>query len=500
MELMRRRSFPLVGATLAVVPLLAWLTVMKPGLIGAAVIAIPVLYTLVWTLSRPLEQAVVCYIVVYVLADSLKRLVVVFVPDAPQAQYVPFAFKYLLLVSIGLRGLHQRTTNRQLDTADKAMIAFLGFSVIGIVAAGCSWKAKVAMMPLSLGPYLAFFAFREAFRERVWVERTLGLVIAAAGCAAAYGLFQSWYGPSWIDTEWARVSHEFSIQAENVWRAMAGLQMMRPYSFFADHFSYGYFLVGALIALVVVRRPVSAWGRAAVASVFLVALGSALTRTAWVSLFLIVACALSFRYLTQVRGLVWGGMLASYMLLTGALTPLYETVFPAQSFASASAANAFSVGTLAERREGLSAFGTALARQPIIGDAAEATGAFQITAKLSGDLESLKSIERFDDAHNFLVDKTVKAGGLGLLAFLWFLVAVVRGSGRTREARWALAAVCGLFLAGVAGSETILAGLFIPWCALALGAGSETSESCSSTGASRAPGRVGGVNRVGKSA
>lgn len=460
------RRWAAAAAVLAVPPA-GWLAVHRPGLLAALLLGVPVVVLLVRGLSLSIDRALLAYLPVYVVADTLKRLVFVVGPDTAYVQYVPLAIKFALLVLLGAWGLGRRLQHGRFDAIDRALSIYLACVVVGVFATGAlSIAGKVMLMPFAVGPALLFFAYREADRTEGWRDRFLTWLVRLGVAAAVYGLYQVVVGPSWIDRAWAEASNAFSIQAENVWVAMTTGATMRPYSFFADHFAHGYFLVAALLALLV--RP-SLWTRAAritIGVILLTALAVAMTRAAWTAVSFALAAVVVMRLLPSVRRLLPAATLGVYVVLSLAVTPIYDRFFPEQEFASATTARAFSLGTLAARRDPGTAFLDAARRYPLLGNPGEAAGVRLVTAKLGRDLAAAEEEERFDDAHNFLVSVAGAAGLPGTLAFVVFLLLVLRAGARSRG-RGTVAAVVGLFLAGVAGSGTFVAGFFFAWCAFA---------------------------------
>jgi len=466
----RRGSLAVAGGVIALTPIAAWFAVFHPTVIAAFILGAPVLALLVWSLSRPIGDAVIGYLFVYVFADTLKRLVIAVGPDACLAQYVPLGLKFSLLLVIGARGLCVRIAARRMDAADLALAAFVAFRVLGLVTAdSLGAAATVLMAPFTIGPILVYFAFREADRIPGWRKRFLRTLTVLGVVAAGYGIFQTVHGPTWIDRAWAEASHDYSIQALNVWNAVNSGDAMRSYAFFADHFSYGFFLVASLCALAAGPWPAGRAARIGTASLLLVALGLAMTRSAWFTIVLVTGAAAVLTVAGGLKRLLPAAALLGYVALTLAINPIYERWFPRQSFGSETEALAFSLGTLEARADGAEAFWTAVRRYPLVGDAGEAAGAYFITAKVSGDLEAELENRAFDDSHNFLVGAVSRSGLPGQSAFLVFLVAVLRhGVNTGRREVWIVSGALGLFLTGVVASENFLNGFFFAWCAFTL--------------------------------
>lgn len=466
MDIVRTRtpSLPLLGAALGA-PLLGWVAVNHPSAIAGAVFAAPVFFLLVWSLTRPLAQAVVVYLVVYAFADTFKRVIAIFAEDAPIVQLVPFGIRVCMVLAIGARGLAGRMRRGRLDGIDRAMLAFLACTSLGVlVASDFPVKAKAVALALGIGPYLAFFAYREIAVSAADRMRFLRALIVIAVVAAVYGLAQSHLGPSWIDRAWAARSHAFSIQASNVWQSMNEGAPLRPYSVFADHFTFGYFSVAGLVALLATGWPRHRSLRLVCAGVLLAALSVALTRTAWAALVAIVVTGIALERSSRFRRVLPLAVLPLYFAVTFGIDLVYERVFPMQTFQSETMARAFSVGSLHARRDGLLAMGNAVAEYPVLGDAGDASGSYALRAKFSGHLASELEDPLFNDAHNFLVDKVVRAGAPGLLALLVFLLLVLRRTASFRgRACWYSAAACGLLLSGVAASDTMVSGFFVAW-------------------------------------
>jgi len=466
----KRASLTVAAVAFALIPIAAGFSVFKPSWIAALILGAPILGLLVWSLTRPIGDAVIAYLFVYVLADALKRLVIAVGPDASLAQYVPLGLKFSLVLVIGVRGLCVRVAARRMDVADTALAAFVAFRVLGLVTSDSLGLTAMALLtPFTIGPILVYYAFREADRSPGWRERFLRTLTGLGVAAAIHGIFQYVHGPTWIDRAWAEASHAYSIQASNVWHAVDTGGAMRPYSFFSDHFSYGFFLVASLFALAAglwPRRPALRFGTA---SLLLVALALAMTRSAWATIVLVTAAAAALSVAGRLKRLLPAAAVLSYVVLTLAINPIYEEWFPRQSFRSETAALAFSLGSLEARADAADAFLNAVERYPLVGDAGEASGAYFITAKISGDLEAEVENRVFEDSHNFLVGAVSRSGLPGLIAFLVFLVAVLKhGGNHSGREVWIVSGALGLFLIGTVASENFLTGFFFAWCAFTL--------------------------------
>ncbi|MBN2489832.1 MAG: hypothetical protein JXQ29_03165 [Planctomycetes bacterium] len=457
------------AAAIALLPAAVWASIFRPGLALAILAAAPVVALLVWSLTWRLEKALIAYLFVHVLADTLKRLVFVVGVENVLVQYLPLAVKLSLLLALGAWGLGRRVAAGRLDGLDRVLLGFVALVVLSLVLSDSfSLEARAAMLPFSVGPYLIFFAYREAAATPGWRDRFLRTLVGLGLVAAAYGGVQAVVGPSWVDRAWAEASHTFSIQARNVWMAVTADVPMRPYSFFADHFSYGYFLVAALFGLWVGGWPRGRAARLAAAAVLLVALATAMTRAAGAAVLLAGLVAAALAVFPPVRRLFPALALAAYAVLSLAVTPVYERFFPEQSLDSAWARQTLSLGSLSARRDAGRAFLLAAERYPLLGDPGEGSGSRFVTAKLAPDLEEERLEREVDDAHNLLVGMVTIAGLPGCGLFVAFLVLVLRAAGRTAgPPDRAAAAVVGLLLAGVAGGFTVMAGLFMAWCAFA---------------------------------
>ena len=460
----------LIAATAALLPVFVWTSIFKPEILAAVFLGAPVIFLLFWSLNCGIERALLAYLVVHVFADTLKRLVVIFGPEITVAQYVPLGVKLAFLIILGARGLARRVADRRMDGPDRALLVFLVLSVLGILVSGSlSITAKVLLFPFTVGPFLVYYAFREAVRVPGWQPRFLRNFAVLGLISAGYGAMQFVWGPTWIDKAWAEISHGFSIQAKNVHLAITTDTPLRPYSFFADHFSYGYFLVASLLAVLAGSWPRKSATRFLVVGFIAAALLAAMTRAAWTSVLMTVAVAGLLAVGGSLQRFLPHLVLGLYLILTLAINPLYETVFSSQSFVSAAERQLFSLGTLEARKDAAGAFAAAAQRYPILGDAGEASGTYFITAKLSGDLSEASDRHAVDDAHNFLVSLVVKAGLPGLVSFLVFLIFILGRSARSGgRSVWFVAGTCGLFLAGVAASGTFLSGFFLAWCAFSM--------------------------------
>lgn len=440
---------------------------------GALVTSALPLLALAIALQGPLDSGLLWYAVLVALVDTLKRLVFLFAPSQTLLQYAPMAVTYAATLVLGLRGLVARVQGGKLDGIDKAFGLYLLMGIIGNLASPhLSTEIGLFKALYELPPLLIFYAFRVAAEDGAFVTRWCSAVTKLGLIAAVYGMAQFVFGPSPVDRVWAEASWNISVEARNVWNAVHIGGIMRPYSLLADHFTFGYFLVAAFVALQMSRWPRPVAGRVFVGAILLLALATALTRAAWVSLALTVgAYFVLAKYSRALQRSLPVLVLLCYVLAALATGYAYENLFPQQSFDDPLAAQAFSLGTLSARYNAPEAFVNAAKRYPLLGDGG-ASGAYVVTAKFSGDLVAESQAQPFDDAHNFLIWVIVSRGLPGLAAFLlfyfWCLKNVLQDC-HIREI-WAGAAMIGLLVAGVAAGATFFSAFFLAWCGMAASA------------------------------
>ncbi|MBM7867979.1 hypothetical protein GTO89_14520 [Heliobacterium gestii] len=461
---MTRTRLLLLSGTLS----LAVAGTVTSGWGGAVVVAVLPLIALGAVLTWPIPSALPVYLVMVVFVETLKRMIFLFDPADSFIQYIPLALGQGVTLTLGLRGLAERIGAGVFDRIDKAFLFYLSTYVLGVLVNELNRPSFAIMVILYfLPPQLVFFAYR-CVTEDVSLRRILRVMAGLGLFAGAYGAYQFFYGPSPIDLAWADYSRAFSIQASNVWRAYTFDEIMRPYSFFADHFSYGYFLVAAIISWFAVHWTKPSGSRL-ITGVFLVfSLALALTRTAWISLLLSLFVYVSLRCSGEPlrRKAAWL-VIPLYAALTVLSGWAYDNFFEPEAFADGLSAQAFSLGTLSARKDAADLFIKAVPEHLVLGEG-PSSGLYVLSAKLSGNLEEELENAQTDDGHNFLVHLLIAGGVPGLAAFLVFYFlclqqALAQGQGRL----WLPAVLIGLFLAGVTAGPTFFNAFFLAWCGFA---------------------------------
>ncbi|MZP28781.1 hypothetical protein GTO91_03540 [Heliobacterium undosum] len=433
---------------------------------GAIVVSVLPLVALWVALTRPIGSALPVYLVMFVFVETLKRMIFLFDPADSFAQYLPLAFGHGATLVLGLRGLAERIAGGELDRIDKAFLFYLFTYIAGVLVHEFNRPAFAVIVILYfLPPQLLFFAYRSAGTS---AQQVVKMITGLGVVAGAYGAYQFFYGPSPIDLAWAEYSHSFSIQAGNVWRAHIANEIMRPYSFFADHFSYGYFLVAAIISLMITDWPKQIWLRSLVGLFLLFSLALAMTRTPWISLLLSFSIYLILRWTKgSLRGRVVMLVIPVYMALTLLSGWTYDNFFSAEAYDNPLENKVFSLGSLSARKDAAKIFIKSLPEHLVFGEG-PTSGLYVLSAKISGSLEQEIENAQTDDGHNFLVHLLFAGGVPGLGAFLVFYFLCLKKAlllGQDRS--WLPAVLIGLFLAGVTAGPTFFNAFFLAWCGFA---------------------------------
>lgn len=437
------------------------------GYVATLLVAMPMAVCLIVCIVCRLDVAIISWLITYVFSSTLKRMFFLSPDENYFGQYVPLGLALACSIVISIKGIHARH-REGLDFTDKALLAFILALAAGIIfSQTLSLDAKVIMLAFAVTPYSIFYAFRAAGKDPGFLPGFCKAMVIFGLIAAVYGLPQFIWGPTWIDRHWAESSGDFSVNAQTVLSAITSGAVMRPYSLFSDHFTYGYFLVAAFIALLAGEWPHQTVAKILVGLILLIALGTALTRTAWIALLMALILIALFRHVQISSKLTPFAVLGLYILLTFSIGFAYERWFPRQDLDEGHIGQAFTLGTLAVRRNADDAFYAGLKQFTLLGDFGASGGAYWLKAKFSGDLKKEVASRDFDDAHNMLINLLSQAGIPGLLAFLLFLGKVLSTKMDNFRSAVLIAACCGLVIGGVTGSGTIFAGFLISWCALA---------------------------------
>lgn len=256
-----------------------------------------------------------------VLVHYFKRLIFVFVPSMP-IYYGILSVPSLILVMTLLAWLAKQN-NRRIPRGGVLLAVFVFLSVILTWLSYGAENQVPFVFKLNttnqlctavlffLGATLSFKAVKKIGVVVAW------LVVISAG----YGLWHLLFGPTAAEKIWANYMAGRSVLATSVWlHVNYGYQTFRPMSVFADAFSWGVFLNGALVLFFFLRVPNqnagNVWGKVVLLSMF-VSLFLTLSRSPW-SGFLSTICfyyALRKGYLSSPRVL----MTFLLFLLVGAL-------------------------------------------------------------------------------------------------------------------------------------------------------------------------------------
>jgi hypothetical protein len=418
----------------------------------------------------------------FILADHLcqflKRAIFLL---GPQQRFVYYGFQTLPAVILGIAAASALffIAKDKWPLSVKILIlwGFLGVfntaissrsnPLTGIISAtAATWP----LLAIFVGMAMPSTAWRSISRLFLWL-----IVISAI-----YGFVQYFGGYTIFDKAWALGTHAYSIQASKVYAVLTGeTTEVRAYSYYADHLTWGLFLVTALLfisASVSARVAPKRWVYIALIPA-LTGIVLCATRTVSVALLgaLIIHKIISrrgFRRPLLVMasvfasfGLVlWlGGYLLTHNIFSGVvssrLLQRYETT-----------------GTISARVSAPDLFIEMLPTHLLLGEGYASTGYYRET-------EHYQAFRKEAYSHNVIVDTLLTTGLVGVAVIILFLYAwlreafwVVRSSAllHAKALRWLIAATVGLVLTGGLNGGSFLSPYFFllvgivsgEWCRL----------------------------------
>ncbi|SMF21008.1 O-Antigen ligase [Tistlia consotensis] len=406
------------------------------------------------------------------LGQFLKRALFVIEPSPAIAIYYGLQFLPTVILCLGLLLWLSRPRAMLPTASSRLLLAFWGLALATtlVLPFGQPLGTKLSAIQLNLVPVLAYFlAVRVPPQRAVLIGRAAALL---AVLGAAYGLLQFLAGPTLFDEAWARALATRSLQASKVYDAMLGFSEFRAYSSFSDPLDYGLFLVCGLGIALSAGRELRWSGLQWLGFYAMIALGllSTLSRSPMGGLLVMMLAhvALSFRGLR--RPWVTAGALLAGAFLTVVLAQYLLANF-GDRFAFGTSAveeRLLTVGTLADRVEGLETFFSALGDFALFGRGYSFAAYFMDV----GDNAAIFG------SHNFLVSLLTYTGLPGLALFLGAIVAWLfelapamnHADPRVScRARWLVALVFGLVATGYVSSTGFMTYAF--YVALGLGSG-----------------------------
>ena len=441
------------------------LGIWKPAFFLISVLITAVIVSLRSEMIALLFEAIVLVLVLALSRAQVPNLVIAFVITDHLCQFLkrfiflwgvqsrPFYYLMQLLpdliVLLAFILVFRAVTRRRLPQSTKLLMAY---SCVSILVSLLNVRALNAGTAL-VGLHEAFFPVATIAIGSTLSANILGR-IARIFCflipiSVVYGVYQFIVGPTLIDQAWATATHEYSMEAGKVWDAMTVTGAdFRAYSYYADHTTWGLFLV---IAITVVIMSI---GREELPKKWLYFLGPCTfvglvvceTRTAWLALLgsVIVHQLITTRILRRPMLLIVGVISSFAIVVTLGDYAVHHVNFGV--FSNALASRYATVGTIDARTSAWRLFVKNLPSRWLIGLGA---------GYGNGDANISMSDEVF--SHNMYVELLVSTGLPGLFLFLGFFytwiketfwVARVGGVAASKSALWAVSLAVGMLITG----------------------------------------------------
>ncbi len=394
-----------------------------------------------------LANLVIAYVVADHLCQFFKRFIFTL---GPQSQMVYYGFQLLptmLLLVAGTIAVYILLKRRTPPSA---------FLMIGYVAT----TILVSLINIRRVPLQSLLGGMEAQIVPVvallvgvlvplsFLSRVSKLFILLIWISVPLGVYQLIYGPTYIDRAWAEATHVFSIEAWKLYQSMYFYDAFRPYAYYADHTTWGYFLAMAMLVVIATTKA-RLLPKAALyltLPVGMIGLIACETRTPLVAL--LGACAVYWlinkRVLRRPMLLVLGVLVAFGLVVTVGDYATHHMSFGGTGNAIV---NRFAtVGTLEARTSAWRLFVRNLPKHWLIG-----------TGYGFGSDDPSTSMGEEIYSHNMFVDILVVTGLPGLIIFLGFFylwikevfwVARMSSGPVTGLALWMIAMAIGMLITG----------------------------------------------------
>lgn len=444
-----------------------------PGSLALALLAVT--FSLAALVARDLNVAAPAYVLSLSGVHLIKRLVFAF-GSQPRWLY----FGVLLIPTVfGVAAL--LATRRARVAAPRASFFLLVFGGLLLASSllspvGGGPIVRIATLHERVAPFLGFFIGLGLPLHLHACRRGIKVAVLACLVAVPVGFWQAFIGVTHLERYWAKEAADFSTHAFIVDQYLSNhSEDLRGFGWFADHTTWGFWLVAAVVAILAGTRK-RTFARRCGLGLILLGLVATETRTPFLGLAATLACFWMLRFrATRRPTLLMAAALIAFALLLSAFSALYSR-FDSQSTAlyydSPSLIGRFGyVGTLNARIPAWEALPEAIASNSLLG---KGPSYLELAEReqfqgLSTDVDPGK--------HNILVELAVTAGLPGLLAFLGFLFNVFRTSvvgllavrpHEHVELRWLVALVFGLFLTGYANGSAFLSELYYLLCGMAM--------------------------------
>ena len=423
-------------------------------------------------LSRfDLVKLTLAYILADHLCNLLKRAIYLF-GDQPVMVYGAFQLFPALLLIIAVFISLPTVTRYRLPPSLSVLMMFVFVSTVTTLAApsGTALSARMAGLAREVLPIAAVFvgiALPPGSLGRIAKLCYIIIIVSVL-----YGAYQFAFGPTLIDRVWANHTYTFSIEGSKVFGYISGsLHEFRIYSHYADHMSWGIFLVTGLViifASVRIGAVSRSWLYVAIPLV-LFGIFITETRTVWVAFLgaLGVHRVISRRLLRRPMLMVGGvlGSFAAVLYLGNYVLTNYRGVI---MYANTLVGRYTQIGTIEARMSAWDLFQKTLPVHWLIG-----TGFGYESAYSALNPNYVFVSEMF--SHNMFVDYLVQTGLPGLILlmaffYMWFREAfwVIGNSLRSTSipAGWIVALILGMLLTGCLNGPSFMSAYF--WLVIGL--------------------------------
>ena len=193
---------------------------------------------------------VIAYIIADHLCQFLKRLIFVV---GPQTKMVYYGFQLLPTLLLMIAGMSALTivVRKKLPLSAKIFIGYMATSVVASIlnvraVPLTAWLSGLGDGLIPFGSILIGIALPLTIFRRLSRLFIFFIVVSVI-----YGMFQFLTGPTLIDRAWATATHDYSIEGFKVYDRIYGKGTdFRPFSYYADHTTWGLFMALACIVLI----------------------------------------------------------------------------------------------------------------------------------------------------------------------------------------------------------------------------------------------------------
>ncbi len=196
-----------------------------------------------------LANLVLAFVLSDHLCQFLKRMIFAI---GPQSRMVYYGFQLMPAVILFIAGITALYTisKQKIPPSTKVLMGYIMVSILVsfLNVRAMSLQAGVAGV---VGLMITLFALLAGMALPLTIfKRFSKLLVTLIVVSVVYGFYQFYFGPTIFDRAWADACKDFSIEAFKVYNAIyyTGSEF-RPYSYYNDHTTWGFFLCTSAIAL-----------------------------------------------------------------------------------------------------------------------------------------------------------------------------------------------------------------------------------------------------------